>query len=85
LNPDLFSQAKLGIKPSLKTLEPYKLELLILEDLKHNGKSKLSDIQKRLPEVPIEDVKKMIYKMVGKEIETDGAKRNRTYVISKKK
>lgn len=85
LNPELFSQAKLGIKPTLKTLEPYKLELLILEDLKHNGKSKLSDIQKRLPEVPIEDVKKMIYKMVGKEIETDGAKRNRTYVISKKK
>lgn len=85
LNPELFSQAKLGIKPTLKTLEPYKLELLILEDLKHNGKSKLSDVQKRLPEVSKDDIKKMIYKMVDKEIETDGAKRNRTYVISKKK
>lgn len=85
LNPELFAQAKLGIKPTLRTLEPYKLELLILEDLKHNGKSKLLDIQKRLSEVPKEDIKKIIYKMVGNKLETEGAKRNRTYDISKKK
>lgn len=85
LNPELFSKAKLGIKPTLKTLEPYKLELLIIEDLKHNGKSKLSDIQKRLPEVQKDDVKKVIYKMVGNEIIASGAKRNRTYMAPKKK
>ena len=33
LNPELFKQAKLDIAPSLKTLEPYKLEALIVEDL----------------------------------------------------
>ncbi|WP_284651642.1 ATP-binding protein [Flavobacterium terrisoli] len=86
LNPELFSQAKLGIKPSLKTLEPYKLELLIMEDLRHNGRCKLSDIQKRLPEVPKEDIKKLIYKMVNNnDIIPEGAKKNRTYMISKKK
>ncbi|MGM0649325.1 MAG: ATP-binding protein, partial [Bacteroidota bacterium] len=40
LNPLLFKQAKLDIVPSLKTMEPYKLEALIIEDLKYNGKSK---------------------------------------------
>ncbi len=85
LNPELFSQAKLGIKPTLKTIEPYKLKLLILEDLKHNGKSKLSSVQNRINEVPKEDIKKAIYKMVDIEIKAEGAKKNRTYFISKNK
>lgn len=85
LNPDLFAQAKLDIKPSLKTLEPYKLAALIQEDLKYNANSKLSDIQKRLSEIPKEDIKKAVYKMVDdKEIIPEGAKRNRTYSIPKK-
>jgi len=37
LNHEIFSQAKLDIKPSLKTIEPYVLENLIMEDLRYNG------------------------------------------------
>ncbi len=86
LNPELFSQAKLDIKPSLKTLEPYKLDALIIEDLKYNGKCKLSDIQKRLSEIPQANIQKAIYRMVelGSVI-TEGGKRNRTYSLFKKK
>lgn len=86
LNPELFKQAKLDITPSLRTIEPYKLEALILEDLKYNGRSKLSDIQKRISEIPVEDIRKTVYRLVeNQEIETDGAKRNRTYDVFKKK
>lgn len=86
LNPELFKQAKLDIAPSLKTIEPYKLEALIIEDLKYNGRSQLSEIQKRIPEVLKEDIQKTVYRMVeNNQIETEGAKRNRSYDLSKKK
>jgi ATP-dependent DNA helicase RecG len=86
LNPELFKQAKLDIAPSLKTIEPYKLEALIIEDLKYNGTSGLSDIQARLKEVPSDDIKKAVYRMVKNgELMPEGAKRNRTYNLSKKK
>ncbi|MDA3892067.1 MAG: putative DNA binding domain-containing protein [Salinivirgaceae bacterium] len=86
LNPELFKQAKLDIAPSLKTLEPYKLEALIVEGLKYNGTSGLSDIQTRLVEVPADDIKKTVYRMVDNgTLVTEGAKRNRTYNLFKKK
>jgi ATP-dependent DNA helicase RecG len=84
LNPDLFSQAKLNLTPSLKTIEPYKLEALILEFLKHNGCTKLSKIQVGLAEVYPSDIQKAVYRMVEKgDLLTDGAKRNRTYSLPK--
>ena len=86
LNPDLFAKAKLDITPSLKTLEPYKLDALILEDLKYNDKSKLSEIQARSSEIPKDDIKKAVYRLVeDNKIETFGAKKNRTYALFKKK
>ncbi len=86
LNPVLFAQAKLDITPSLKTLEPYKIEALIIEDLKYNGKSKLSEIQERLKEISKSDIQKAVYRMVESEdLITEGAKRNRTYNLFKKK
>lgn len=85
LNPELFANAKLGIRPSLKTLEPYKLEALIIEDLKYNGKSKLTDIQNRLNEIPERDVRKAVYRMVEQSVLIpEGGNRNRKYVLSKK-
>lgn len=85
LNPDLFSQAKLNLTPSLKTIEPHKLKALILEDVKYNGFSKMAQIQERLSEVPPEDVKKTVYKMVeAGDLATQGAKRNRSYGVQKK-
>ena len=85
LNPDLFSQAKLNLTPSLKTIETYKLEALIFEDLKHNGESKMVDIQSRMSEVYPSDVQKAVYKMVEKgDLIPTGANRNRRYLVHKK-
>src|SRR5690606_2332745 len=86
LNPKLFEQAKLDITPSLKTMEPYMLGALIKEDLKYNGISSMSDIKKRMKEVPEIEVQKLVYKLVAdEEIVPLGAKRNRTYELAKKK
>jgi ATP-dependent DNA helicase RecG len=86
LNPDLFAQAKLNIKPTLKTIESYKLEALIVEDLKYNGKSKITDIHSRLVEIPESEIRKTVYGMVKKgDLTTDGGKKNRSYNLFKKK
>jgi ATP-dependent DNA helicase RecG len=86
LNPELFAQAKLDIKPTLKTLEPYKLEALIIEDIKYNGGSKLADIQNRIKEVDKSDIQKIVYRMVENGVlKTEGGKRNRVYDLFKKK
>lgn len=85
LNPDVFSQAKLNLTPSLKTIETYKLEALIIEDLKHNGESKMKEIQDRLSEVYPNDVQKAVYRLVDKnELIKSGGNRNRAYLIPKK-
>ncbi len=85
LNPEVFSQAKLNLKPSLKTIEPHKLKALIVEDLKYNDLSKMVDIQERLKEALPNDIQKIVYKMVESgELVTTGAKKNRTYGIPKK-
>lgn len=86
LNPELFAQAKLDITPSLKTIEPYKVEALIVEDLKYNGESKMVDINSRLPEIDVKEVQKTVYKLVkNKTLETKGSKKNRTYYFVQKK
>lgn len=86
LNPDLFAQAKLNIKPTLKTIESYKLEALIVEDLKYNGKSKITDIHNRLVEISENEIRKTVYGMVKKgDLTIDGGKKNRSYSLSKKK
>jgi len=85
LNPDLFSQAQLNLTPSLKTIEPYKLEAMILEDLKYNGESKMRELQDRLGEVYPNDIQKAVYRMVDKgDLIKTGAYRNRRYLIPKK-
>jgi ATP-dependent DNA helicase RecG len=86
LNPDLFSQAKLNLTPSLKTIEPHKLKALVLEDLKYNGKSSMKAIQQRLSEVLPNDIQKVIYKLAkDSEVETEGANRNKVYFLISKK
>jgi ATP-dependent DNA helicase RecG len=86
LNPSLFSQAKLDIKPSLKTLEPYKIEALIVEDLRYNGKSKMTEIQNRLKEVPEDDIKKTVYKLSRDgDILKEGVPKKRYYYVIQKK
>ena len=84
LNPEVFSLAKLDLNPSLRTIEPFKLKALILEYLRYNGFCKLSKIQDGLKEAIPEDIQKAVYKLVEEgELETSGAKRNRTYGVKK--
>jgi ATP-dependent DNA helicase RecG len=86
LNPDLFSKAKLNLTPRLKTIEPHKLEALIIEDLKYNGKSGMTAIKERLSEVYPNDIQKLVYKMAKKGIiEKEGADKNRVYFVGIKK
>lgn len=86
LNPLLFSQAKIGITPSLKTMEPHQLEALIIEDLKYNIDSSMSDIKKRNEGILEDEIQKTIYRLVKEgKVEIKGAKKNRTYSLSKKK
>jgi len=82
----LFSQAKLNLSPSLKTIEPHKLEALIMEDLRYNGKSSMSAIKERLSEVYPEDIQKTVYRMARKGLlDKEGADKNRVYTIVQKK
>ncbi len=86
LNPELFSQAKLNLIPSLKTIEPHKLKALILEDLRYNGKSTMKAIQQRLSEVLPQDIQKNVYQMANaEEIQKAGAAKKRVYFIDTKK
>ena len=86
LNPELFAQAKLDLRPSLKTIEPYKLEALIIEDLRYNGKSKMKQIVSRLSEIPFQEVSKAVYRMAKNEIiEKEGADKTMVYFYVQKK
>ena len=86
LNSELFAHAKLDIKASLKTIEPYKLEALIIEDLRYNGKSRMKEIQKRLSEFPAREIARAVYKMANNgEVEKEGADKSRLYVVAQKK
>lgn len=86
LNPELFAQAKLDLKPSLKTIEPYKLEALIIEDLRYNGKSTMQEVRKRLSELSSSHIQKAVYQLVEKgDLTPEGGRRNRRYTLSKKR
>lgn len=86
LNPELFSQSKLDLKPSLKTIEPYMLEALIIEDLKYNGNSSMRDLQSRLSEVYPKDIQKTVYKMANSgKIGKGGPEKKRYYFFNPKK
>ena len=82
VNPQLIKNSKANIKTSLKTIEPYALKALIIEDLKKHPGSKVSDISSRIPDVELKEIRKMVYSMVGKELQTEGAKTNRTYFLA---
>ncbi|MET4083135.1 ATP-dependent DNA helicase RecG [Pedobacter sp. UYP30] len=83
LNPKLFEQAKLEIKPSLKTMEPYVLDALIKEDLKYNSPSSMGEIKARLNGVPENEIQTSVYKLVrNNELTVMGGKKNRTYELA---
>ena len=81
INPKLIANSKTNIKTSLKTIEPYALKALIMEDLKYHPQSLISEIAERLPDIERCDLRKMIYSMVGNEINAIGGKTYRRYEL----
>lgn len=86
INPKLLADSKLNLSPSLKTVEPYVLEQLVLTDIKNYPNSRISDIDKRIKDVSKKELQKLIYKLVeiGK-ITTSGSKTYRKYLLAEKK
>ena len=81
VNPQLIKNAKVNLKTTLKTVEPYVLRTLIMEDLRAHPKSKISEIGGRLPEIDLQELRKMVYSMVDVELITEGARTDRRYAL----
>lgn len=85
INPRLISSAKINVKPTLKIIEPHRLKALVEEDLRLYPNSKSADIQKRLADLPIEDIRKCLVRMEKEElIYSRGMKKTKTYNLAKK-
>ena len=87
INPKLLSSAKLNVKPTLKTIETHTLKALIIEDLKINPRSSVSQIFEHLrKEVPREDIQKAVYALFKEgAIEKEGPKAKTVYFMAIKK
>lgn len=82
VNPQLIRNARVNIKTSLKTIEPYALKALIKEDLAKHPGAKISEISSRIPDIDIKEIRKMVYSMVDEDIYSEGAKTNRIYYLN---
>lgn len=63
ISPDVVSNSRSNIKTSLRTIEPYRLRALILEDLRFHPDSLWSEIAMRLPDVKEEELQRTVRKM----------------------
>lgn len=85
INPKLIASSKINIKPTLKAIEPHRLKALLEEDLKMYPNSKSSNIQKRIADLPIEDIRKCLAIMVKNgSVEASGIKKSKVYRLAKK-
>ena len=83
INPKLIANSKINIKPSLRIIEPHRLKALIEEDLKLYPNSKSADIQKRISDLPIEDIRKCITILLKEGvILSSGQKKGKTYFLA---
>lgn len=82
INPKLRINSKENKRTTLKTIEPYRLKALILEDLKAHPMSMMEDIARRLPDVDFVDLQNMVRKMASNnEIQHDISRRYRKYYL----
>jgi len=82
INPKLISNAKLNIKTTLKTIEPYRLEALIKEDLRLHPHSSMDEISRRLPDIGLKELRKFVYNMANKNVLIkEGGRTDRTYCL----
>ena len=82
INPKLILSSKVNVKPTLRLIEPHVLKVLITEDLKAHPNSLISDIHKRLEDVDIKDIRKIVYKMRhNDELSHVGSRTDRRYSL----
>lgn len=63
ISPNVVANSKTNVVTSLKTIEPYRLRALILEDLRFHPDSRWSDVANRLPDVDADELQRTIRKM----------------------
>jgi ATP-dependent DNA helicase RecG len=86
VNPQILSSVEHDLKPSLKTMEEPHLKALIREDLKLHPQSKISEIHKRMEDLDISYLRRIVYKMKdNNELICVGEKKNRAYSLANKK
>ena len=82
VNPDIISNSKANIRTTLKTIEPYRLKELILQDLRYHPRSLVSEMSERLPDVPLAELQKKVRKMatIG-DLSYEGGRKFRRYSL----
>lgn len=84
VNPDITTMLKTNIRTSLKTIEPYRLRALIIEDLRHHKGSLLSEMAERLPDVDFKQMQTMVRNMAKSgELITNGGRKYCRYSLPK--
>lgn len=82
INPDFVAKSKVEFTTTLKTIEPYRLQALIKEDLRFHPDSLLSQIAQRLPDVEFRELEKMTREMAKNgELKTSGGRKYRRYSL----
>ncbi|HIP51426.1 MAG TPA: hypothetical protein EYG94_04980 [Campylobacterales bacterium] len=84
INPKILSSMEHDLKPSLKTMEEHILRALIIEDLKAHPKSKIAEIHKRMDDLDLKYLRRVVYKMYDEKILLrDGIRSNMVYFVAK--
>ncbi len=82
VNPEIISNSKANIQTTLKTIEPYRLKELILQDLKYHPNSLISEMSVRLPDIAFADLQKTVRKMAKEgNLAYDGGRKYRRYSL----
>lgn len=82
ISPLFLNKSKFQSPTTLKTIEPYRLKALILEDLRFYPNSSIAEISNRLPDVEYNDLEKMVRKMAQEgEIVPIGGRKYRKYSV----
>ncbi len=82
INPEIISNSRANIRTTLKTIEPYRLKELILQDLKYHPCSLISEMSIRLPDVPYAELQKYVRKMaIDCALKYEGGRKYRRYSL----
>ena len=82
INPLVISSSQSNIQTTLRTIEPYRLKALVMEDLKFHPNSSVLEISSRLPDVDFTRLQDFVRKMArANEIKSIGERKYRKYSL----